>query len=125
MVLIPIYLYITRIEHDVTQWRDVFIFLPLITLEVLAFYFMRLFYLEIKSVKSQILQIDIRLSLCEFIQDYVEKKESSDKSDHVWKSFESLVFSPIQANEDKIPAVLDGADAIADLAGKIMAKKSS
>lgn len=74
LVLIPIYLYITRIEHDVTQWRDVFIFLPLITLEVLAFYFMRLFYLEVKSVKSQILQIDIRLSLCEFIQDYVEKK---------------------------------------------------
>lgn len=51
-----------------------FYFLPILSLELLFFYFMRLYYIEGKSIKAQILQIEQRLSLCEFIHDYVEKK---------------------------------------------------
>ncbi len=38
------------------------------------FYFMRLYYIEGKAIKAQLLQIEQRLSLCEFIHDYVETK---------------------------------------------------
>jgi len=96
--------------------------IPLISLEILFFYFMRLFYIEVKSLKSQLVQIDLRLNLCEFIYDYIETRDKthSDKVNDSWKAFESLIFSPIQPNEDKIPSVMDGTDALADLAGKIL-----
>ncbi|AVY97991.1 hypothetical protein DAI21_10135 [Lelliottia sp. WB101] len=97
-------------------------YIPLISLEILFFYFMRLFYIEVKSLKSQLVQIDLRLNLCEFIYDYIETrgKTHSDKVNDSWKAFESLIFSPIQPNEDKIPSVMDGTDVLADLAGKIL-----
>ncbi|PXW40594.1 hypothetical protein DFO54_11610 [Erwinia sp. AG740] len=123
MILIPLLAICFRYDKGEPNLKDVFIFGPLITLEILLFYFIRLFYGEIRNVKSQLLQIDMRLSLCEFIHDYVEKRDSSEKTDNAWKAFESLIFSPIQSNEDKIPAVLDGTDAIAELAGKIMSAK--
>lgn len=49
-------------------------YLPILSLELLFFYFMRLYYIEEKAIKAQILQIEQRLSLCEFIHDYVETK---------------------------------------------------
>lgn len=102
-------------------------YIPLISLEILFFYFMRLFYIEVKSLKSQLVQIDLRLNLCEFIYDYIETrgKTHSDKVNDSWKAFESLIFSPIQPNEDKIPSVMDGTDVLADLAGKILKAKQS
>ncbi|MEE3649475.1 MULTISPECIES: hypothetical protein [unclassified Brenneria] len=123
MVLIPLVSIFFRYDKGDPALKDVFIFGPLLTLEILLFYFMRLFYGELKNIKSQLLQIDMRLSLCEFIHDYVEKRDGSEKTDSAWKAFESLIFSPIQANEDKIPAVLDGVETIAELAGKIIAAK--
>ncbi|WP_196796304.1 hypothetical protein [Klebsiella aerogenes] len=50
-------------------------YLPILSLELLMFYFMRLYYIEGKAIKAQLLQIEQRLSLCEFIHDYVEKKK--------------------------------------------------
>ncbi|QHP58109.1 hypothetical protein [Pectobacterium carotovorum] len=130
--LIPSFFIVAIPVLSIYYWRDntnfslkdLFIFGPLITLEIIFFYFLRLFYVEVKNVKSQLLQIDMRLSLCEFIHDYVEKRDSSTKTDTAWRSFESLIFSPIQANEEKIPAVIDGVDAIAELVGKIMVQKT-
>ena len=103
------------------------IYVPLISLELLFFYFMRLFYSEVKSLKSQLVQIDLRLNLCEFIYDYVETRDKthSDRVSESWKAFEALIFSPIQPNEDKIPSVMDGTDVLADLAGKILKAKGS
>ncbi|HCB1766405.1 MULTISPECIES: hypothetical protein [Citrobacter] len=100
-------------------------YLPIVSLEILFFYFMRLFYIEVKSLKSQLVQIDLRLNLCEFIYDYIETRDKthSDKVSDSWKAFESLIFSPIQPNEDKIPSVMDGTDVLADLAGKILKGK--
>lgn len=86
---------------------------------------MRLFYVEVKSIKSQLIQIDLRLNLCEFIYDYIETRDKthSEKVSESWKGFEALIFSPIQPNEDKIPSVMDGTDALVDLAGKILKAK--
>ncbi|MEQ9871076.1 hypothetical protein ABRP77_17790 [Pectobacterium odoriferum] len=111
----------------VFDWGEILFYIPFVTLELLFFYFMRVFYGELKSIRAQLLQIDLRLNLCEFMHDYAEtrSKSTSDKNSDSWKSFENLIFSPLQVNDDKIPAVLDGADAIAELAGKIMARKPS
>lgn len=96
-------------------------YLPLATFEIIIFYFLRLYYSEVHSIQTQLLQIDQRLSLCEFIHDYVEKRSASADHDS-WKMFETLIFSPIQMSKDNIPSILDGANVLADVAGKIISK---
>lgn len=97
--------------------------IPLLTLEILIFYFMRVYYGEVRSIRAQLLQIDLRLSLCEFIHEFIDKKNESSDSNDSWKAFENLIFSPIQMTADNIPSVLDGANAVADVLGKVMPKK--
>ncbi|MCM5924940.1 hypothetical protein M4B94_22140 [Klebsiella pneumoniae] len=99
-------------------------YLPLLSLELLLFYFMRLYYIEGKAIKAQLLQIDQRLSLCEFIHDYVETKKNSGAEKESWSLFEKLIFSPIQVTSENIPSLLDGASSIAKLAGKVLSKDS-
>ncbi|EMB4845001.1 hypothetical protein ACVWOJ_18675 [Klebsiella pneumoniae] len=99
-------------------------YLPLLSLELLMFYFMRLYYIEGKAIKAQLLQIDQRLSLCEFIHDYVETKKNSGAEKESWSLFEKLIFSPIQVTSENIPSLLDGASSIAELAGKVLSKDS-
>ncbi|EOU9741189.1 hypothetical protein ACOI9I_005679, partial [Klebsiella pneumoniae] len=65
-----------------------FYYLPILSLELLFFYFMRLYYIEGKAIKAQILQIEQRLSLCEFIHDYVETKNNSGAEKESWSLFE-------------------------------------
>ncbi|ORJ18667.1 hypothetical protein BS639_24110 [Rouxiella silvae] len=121
---------ITSLLNHKYKWLDVGVdmasliyYVPVVTLEVVIFYFMRLYYGEVRMIKTQLLQIDHRLSLCEFIHDYVEKRKDSPEEKDSWKAFENLIFSPIQLSADNIPSVLDGANAIADLAGKVIPKK--
>ncbi|HDS3617136.1 TPA: hypothetical protein QIX88_003902 [Klebsiella pneumoniae subsp. pneumoniae] len=97
-------------------------YLPILSLELLMFYFMRLYYIEGKSIKAQMLQIDQRLSLCEFIHDYVETKNNSGTEKESWSLFEKLIFSPIQVTSENIPSLLDGASSIAELAGKVLSR---
>ncbi|HCI9566344.1 TPA: hypothetical protein NQE83_004661 [Klebsiella oxytoca] len=99
-------------------------YLPILSLELLMFYFMRLYYIEGKSIKAQMLQIDQRLSLCEFIHDYVETKNNSGSEKESWSLFEKLIFSPIQVTSENIPSLLDGASSIAELAGKVLSRDS-
>ncbi|HCB1190308.1 TPA: hypothetical protein MYN69_004377 [Klebsiella quasipneumoniae subsp. similipneumoniae] len=99
-------------------------YLPILSLELLMFYFMRLYYIEGKSIKAQMLQIDQRLSLCEFIHDYVEAKNNSGAEKESWSLFEKLIFSPIQVTSENIPSLLDGASSIAELAGKVLSRDS-
>ncbi|HEB5520208.1 MULTISPECIES: hypothetical protein [Klebsiella/Raoultella group] len=99
-------------------------YLPILSLELLMFYFMRLYYIEGKAIKAQLLQIEQRLSLCEFIHDYVEKKNNSGSEKESWSLFEKLIFSPIQVSSENIPSLLDGASSIAELAGKILSKEA-
>ncbi|HBU0630263.1 TPA: hypothetical protein MCP72_003172 [Klebsiella pneumoniae] len=101
-----------------------FYYLPILSLELLFFYFMRLYYIEGKAIKAQMLQIEQRLSLCEFIHDYVETKNNSGAEKESWSLFEKLIFSPIQVSSENIPSLLDGASSIAELAGKILSKEA-
>ncbi|MBR7369619.1 hypothetical protein G3W26_22120 [Klebsiella variicola] len=101
-----------------------FYYLPILSLELLFFYFMRLYYIEGKAIKAQILQIEQRLSLCEFIHDYVETKNNSGAEKESWSLFEKLIFSPIQVSSENIPSLLDGASSIAELAGKTLSKEA-
>ena len=86
-------------------------------------YFFRISLFNIRALKSQLLQIDLRLSLCEFISNYTEEtakmrgnaKESFDK-------FENVIFAPIVATDDKIPTTFEGIEQLSGLIGLVKGK---
>lgn len=102
------------ITDDVNSWL---IFMPHIiklAIEIFLIYLFRLNYLEYKSILAQILQIDLRSSLCQFIVNYLNQTENI-KGSHALEMFEKLIFSNLQINEEQIPSALDGLDQFTNL----------
>ncbi|MCP1629655.1 archaellum component FlaC [Citrobacter amalonaticus] len=107
------------------DYSTIFIILPFLTIEMAIIYFFRLSYLEAKALRTQLMQIELRLSLCAFIDGYVEyRRKNNIDIENVLDSFDALIFSPIQTNENNIPAMFDGLEAIAGVAEKVMKKGS-
>lgn len=90
-------------------------------IEIFLIYLFRLNYLEYKSVLAQILQIDLRISLCQFINNYLEQTQDlSDK--HALIMFEKLIFSNLQPDSGNIPSTFDGLDQLTNLFKSIREK---
>lgn len=86
-------------------------------------YFFRISLVNVKSIKSQILQIDLRLTLCQFIHNYdSDTKELREGMKESFERFESVIFAPIVATEDQMPATFDGIEQITNLLGSITNK---
>lgn len=98
-------------------------FFPLLTLEVLLVYYFRVILHNLKSIKSQLVQIDLRLTLCQFIQSYTEyasKLKQNDKTS--LEKFENLIFSGIVTSEGELPSTYDGVTQIASAFQKLRGK---
>ena len=79
-------------------------------------YFFRISLANVKSIKSQILQIDLRLTLCQFIHNYdSDTKELREGMKESFERFESVIFAPIVATEDQMPATFDGLEQLTGL----------
>ncbi|MBJ9951464.1 hypothetical protein I5735_00115 [Acinetobacter baumannii] len=62
------------------------------------------------------MQLELRMALCQFIHNYAEDSESLySKNKNGFEKFENIIFSPIVASDDKIPTTFDGIDQIAKL----------
>lgn len=88
--------------------------------DLLLLYFFRVIFHDYKSVRGQLVQLDLRKAACQFIQSYAEyavKIKGSNPA--LLEKFESLVFSGIVANEDKIPSTFDGLDQISKMIEKL------
>jgi hypothetical protein len=89
---------------------------PAISLTVILIYFFRLAVRAADSAKSQLLQIELRKTLCQFVQDYAEyAKKIREGSPDVLAKFEGVVFSGIVASDEKIPATFDGVEQLSNL----------
>lgn len=88
----------------------------IIAIEVILLYFFRVILSQFRSVKAQLLQIDLRISLCQFVEsyaDYVSKIRERDSS--ALGKFEALIFSGLVTDETGIPSTFDGVEQIASL----------
>lgn len=118
LIVIKSYWSITFLESNSF---DSFLFLiPTISMLLVIFimlYFFKISLVNIKSIKSQILQIDLRLTLCQFIHNYEADTVSlrSNEMKESFEKFESVIFAPIVANEDQIPTTFDGLEQLANL----------
>jgi hypothetical protein len=112
--LIIIYLNI----DDITAIKDGLIvsIFPTLSLAAIAIYYFRVLLFNYKSVKSQLLQIDLRKTLCRFIQHYSEYSSEIKKQDsESLVKFENIIFSGIVTEDGNLPSTYDGIEQIGKL----------
>ncbi|NDY55667.1 hypothetical protein G3N56_02785 [Desulfovibrio sulfodismutans] len=94
--------------------------LPLIVFEIILIYYFRIILQQYYSLKGQILQLEYRNAICAFIEDHGKFREEHPKIN--FDKFDSLIFSPIVPQPDKIPTTFDGIEQIMSLIKEFKAK---
>ncbi len=90
--------------------------IPMTSLIFIIIYFFRIVLHNYKAVKSQLLQIELRQTLCQFIDSYSHyAKDINDKSPETLKKFEQIIFSNIASSDDKLPSTFEGIDQFSNL----------
>lgn len=102
--------------------NQLFKLIPVASLTLILIYYFRVSLTNFQSIRSQIVQIELRKTLCAFIQSYAEyAKEIKSGDADILKKFEDIVFTNIMTSEEKVPSTFDGLEQIA---GMISAFKS-
>ncbi|MBL0467697.1 hypothetical protein JD501_00565 [Aeromonas hydrophila] len=95
---------------------------PTISLVAISIYYFRVLLFNYKSVNSQLLQIDLRKTLCRFIQSYsVYASEIKSKDANVLERFERVIFSGIVTEDGNLPSTFDGIEQISKLINSVKA----
>ncbi|HAS6459705.1 TPA: hypothetical protein GRR76_23470 [Vibrio parahaemolyticus] len=92
--------------------------LPFLSLVVVLLYFYRVNLSNLRNVEAQLLQIDLRNTLCKFIQSYSDYSRdilNDNPSGQSLEKFENLIFSGISMNPSDIPTTFDGLEKLAGL----------
>lgn len=123
-VVVELWFTITHIDTiDTHRNTLVYSLPPLIALEVILLYFFRVVLSHFRSITTQLLQINLRISLCQFIQSYSEYSTKIKKQDAgALEKFESLIFSGITSDSESLPSTFDGVEQIAKLVNSIRGK---
>jgi hypothetical protein len=88
----------------------------IVAIEVILIYFFRVVLAQFRSVKAQVLQLDLRIALCQFVQSYAEYSVKVKKDDpNVLAKFEAVVFSSLVSENERIPSTFDGTEQLANL----------
>ncbi|MCW7551636.1 hypothetical protein NX722_03040 [Endozoicomonas gorgoniicola] len=118
IIILPLALEITYIfkNIDIISSKKealLLMLLPIASLEIILIYFFRIILMNYKSVKAQLLQIDLRKTLCQFIQSYADyAKDIREKSSTSLEKFESIIFSGILTTDENLPSTFDGLEQI-------------
>lgn len=108
------------LKGQTLSYENLVTLIPLISVEVILIYFFRIILLNHRTVAAQKIQIDLRKTLCQFIQSYAEyaaKIKSKDSAS--LEKFENLIFSGIISDPEKLPSTFDGLDQIGELVKKV------
>ncbi|HHQ6627702.1 TPA: hypothetical protein ACSTL5_004236 [Serratia fonticola] len=102
------------IGKDATALQIIAPAIPMVTLLFILLYFFRISLFEFKSLSSQINQIELRKTLCQFIQNYADySAEIKAKNGIALVKFEEIIFSNILTKDDPMPSTFDGIEHIA------------
>lgn len=89
---------------------------PIASIEILLIYYFRVILFNFNSVKTQILQLELRMTLCQFIQDYARYSTEIKKNDKsALEKFENVIFSGLLADVDKLPSTYDGIEQLSQM----------
>lgn len=122
-ILIPVPLLIeiftfTESGELSSGWSNLAKVIPILSLTLILVYFFRVSLLNFNSIRAQLIQIDLRKSLCQFIQNYAAyAKDIREHNTDLLVKFEEVIFSNIMPSEDKIPSTFDGIEQLTNLIG--------
>lgn len=103
--------------------NELVIFLPASAITLVMLYYFRVSLANYNSIRAQLMQIELRKSLCQFIQDYSKySSEISKENSGLLSKFEDVIFSNIMTSEEKIPSTFDGLEQIATLIKAVKVK---
>lgn len=105
-------------SNNIVEIQDTLLIMtiPTISLVGILLYFFRVMLFNYKSVKSQLLQIELRKTLCRFIQHYADYSQSvKEKDKESLSKFENIVFAGIVSDDDKLPSTFDGIEQITNI----------
>lgn len=128
-LLIPIPLliemfWLTDSSAITDNWKGLIKIIPTLSLTIILIYFFKVSLVNYNSVRSQLVQIDLRKSLCQFIQNYATyAKDIRDGSTDLLVKFEEIIFSNIMPSEEKIPSTFDGIEQLASLVASFKSGK--
>lgn len=98
--------------------------IPMFSITVILIYYFKIALQNYNSIKAQLAQIELRKTLCRFIQDYGDYSVKMKKQDpESLSKFENIIFSSITTNGDNIPATFDGLEQIAKIIGNLKNSK--
>ena len=109
-------LYFNRDVIEQLKWVFIVSAIPAISLTLLAIYFFRITLRNIESVRAQLIQIELRKTLCRFIQSYAEySKQLKENNIDALGKFENIIFSGLVSSDEKLPSTFDGLEQVATL----------
>jgi ABC-type sugar transport system permease subunit len=95
---------------------DILYLLPVFSITFILIYYFRVALQNHNSIKAQLSQIELRKTLCQFIQSYSDYSTKIKKEDpESLSKFESIIFSSIITNGDNIPSTFDGLEQVVKL----------
>lgn len=113
MGMMIVLLFLCNIDYDYSNkfsWERIAFNLGL---GLVLIYFFRVMLLEYNSLKTQIMQLELRVSLCQFIQSYAEYAKDIKKDDkEALEKFENVIFSNILADSRDMPSIFDSVEQI-------------
>jgi hypothetical protein len=109
--------YRNTLPNEATEIFDFWKFsMPYLGLEFILLYLLRVVLKHYNSIQTQIMQIELRQSLCQFIQSYADyAKEIKEKDGTSLDKFENLIFSSIVSTSEQVPSTFDGLEHITNL----------
>jgi len=96
-------------------------YLPLAVAELFLLFYFRIILTNYNSANAQLLQLKMRQSVCQFIEDYTKFKK--DKKADELEKFESLIFSNLMPSAEQIPSTFEGLDHLGKILGEFKPKK--
>ncbi|WLG26438.1 hypothetical protein [Pseudomonas lurida] len=116
LLLVPLLKLLGVVAHEADLIRESLSIAALFALELMIIYFFRVALQNFRSIKAQMLQIDLRMTLCQFITSYVEFASEARRSDkELLTKFEQVIFSGIVSDESVIPSTFDGLEQVAKI----------
>lgn len=97
--------------------------IPFLSLTLILIYYFRVVLLNYTSLRTQIMQIELRKSLCQFIQSYSDySTQIKTKNPDALSKFEDIIFSNIMSSDEKIPSTFDGIEQVASILTSLKSK---
>lgn len=121
VVMVPllvelVLLFLYRKEISTANLSLLISVVPAVSVTVILIYYFRLAVRSYEGAKSQLSQIELRKTMCRFIESYAEfsKRLKPDNAETL-KKFENLIFSNIVGSDEKLPATFDGIEQLSSL----------